>query len=415
MASSDEETLRILESLINDFYSGSTSNERKRELELMLNSFSARNDSQDYCLRFLTVSRSEFTIMYCLSVIESAMNRSPTAPIVPTAQASMINFRMSIKSTLMKYLLSGYHVLPPFVINKTAKLIVDIGKLDWPHDDPEFMNDIYSLIQVKETCSMGLLLLQILLEEFTMVKDGDVSSARKNELRKGLTTQIPSMINLVTSVIEVTLDKHILNETTATPPPSPTHHFGQPGHQSDSLLINAFHLSLQRGIQKSSGKMSLESVKISSQCLNCLVSLFSWTSFHDVNLVNESLMAAIFVLATFGCHSSGSQSNSDTTKLGMLAMSCINELIGKHVIVTGSSEFICNLFTNTFNLLQSLIREENDVSKSCDLQVITTELIHVHDCLLYFVLHSTFQSLRTSSRHSLEIISHDSSLIHHFH
>ena len=31
MASSDEETLHILESLISDFYSGSTSNERKRE------------------------------------------------------------------------------------------------------------------------------------------------------------------------------------------------------------------------------------------------------------------------------------------------------------------------------------------------------------------------------------------------
>ena len=369
MASSDEETLRILESLINEFYSGSTTNERKRELETMLNSFSARNDSVDYCLRFLTISRSEFTIMYCLSVIESAMNRSPTTTIAP---APLVNFHMSIKSTLMKYLLAGYHVLPPFVVNKTAKLVVDVGKINWPHNDPEFVNEIYSLVQVKETCSLGLLLLQILLEEFTMIKDGDVSSARKSELHKMLMGQIPSVINIVTSVIEATLDKHILNETTATPPPSPTHHFGQSGHQSDSLLINAFQLSLQRGILRSSGKMSSESVKISTQCLNCLLALFSWYSFHDVSMVNESLMAAIFVLATFGCNSSGgSQSNNcDSNKLGLLAMSCINELIGKHVIVTGSSDFICNLFTNTFNLLQSLIREENEGYKICDLQVI---------------------------------------------
>lgn len=369
MASSDEETLGILESLINDFYSGSTSNERKRELELMLNSFTARSDSADYCLRFLTKSRSEFTIMYCLSVIESAINRSPSSLDRTAHQALLL---MSIKSTLLKYLLSIYTVLPPFVVNKTAKLIVDIGKNNWPHNDPEFVNDFYALVQVKETCSVGLLLLQIFLEEFTMIKDGDLSCARKNELHKALMGQIPTIINLLSGVIEVTLDKHILNETTATPPPSPTHHFGQPGYQSDSLLINAFHLSLQRGINKSSGVMSQDSIRISSQCLNCLVSLVSWNLLHDISLINESLVAAIFVFATFGCHSSSNNSQSknyDTIKLGTLAMSCINELIGKNVITTGSSDFICNIFTNTFNMLQSLIREENDVYKSCDGQV----------------------------------------------
>lgn len=370
MASSDEETLTILESLINDFYCGSTSNERKRELELMLNSFTARSDSADYCLRFLTKSRSEFTIMYCLSVIESAINRSPQSPFDPTAQKVLLH--MSIKSTLLEYLLSIYAVLPPFIVNKTAKMVVDIGKNNWPHNDPEFANDLYSLVQVKETCLPGLLLLQIFLEEFTMIKDGDLSSERKSELHKALMGQIPTIINLLSNIIEVTLDKHILNETTATPPPSPTHHFGQPGHQSDSLLINAFHLSLQRGINRSCGEMSQDSIKISSLCLNCLVSLVSWNSFHDINMINESLVAAIFVFATFGCHSSGNNSQSknyDTIKLGTLAMSCINELIDKHVIATGSSDFICNIFTNTFNMLQSLIREENDVYKTCDNQV----------------------------------------------
>lgn len=382
MASSDDETLRILESLINDFYSGSTSNDRKRELELMLSSFSARDDSVNYSLKFLTTSRNELTIMYCLSVIESAMTRYLTTQIVSNPpSASMINFYTNLKSSLMKYLISGNHTLPPFIMNKVAKLVVDIGKIDWPHGDPEFFNDVYSLIQVKATCPVGLLLLQVLLEEFTMIKDGEVSSARKNELQKLLMGQIPSMVSLLTNVIEVTLDKHILNETTATPPPSPTHHFGQSGHQSESLLINAFHLSLQKGNLHSSGKMPADSVRILSQCLNCLISLFSWSSFHDVSMINESLMAAIFVLATFGCHSSSSSSrvidNGDTIQLGMLAMNCVNELIGKHVVMTGSSDFICNLFTNTFNILQSLIREENDISRSCDLQVIYIEFLYI--------------------------------------
>ena len=388
MASSDEETLHILESLINDFYSGSTSNERKRELEMMLSSFSARSDSVDYCLRFLTLSRSEFTIMYCLSVIESAMNRSPptTASLSTTSVPPLANYHLNMKSILMKYrsILTGYHVLPPFIVNKTAKLVVGIGKINFPSSDPEFLNDIYALIQVKESCSVGLLLLQILLEEFTLIKEGDVCSSRKAELHKLLIGQSPTILNLVTSVIEATIDKHILSETTATPPPSPTHHFGQPGTNSDSLLINAFQLSLQRGILRSSGKMSTDSARISNQSLNCLLSLFSWNSFHDVNMVNESLMAAIFLLATFGSHSSsgttsGGQSinNCEMIQLGILAMSCINELIGKHVIITGSSDFICNLFTNSFNLLQSLIREESDAcGKNIDPQVINFQLVN---------------------------------------
>ena len=58
-------------------------------------------------------------------------------------------------------------------------------------------------------------------------------------------------------------------------------------------------------------------------------------------------------------------------------MSCINELIGKHVIITGSSDFICNLFTNSFNLLQSLIREESDAcGKNIDPQVINFQLVN---------------------------------------
>lgn len=389
MASSDEETLHILESLVNDFYSGSTSNDRKRELEMMLTSFSARPDSVDYCLRFLTLSRSEFTIMYCLSVIESAMNRSPPTASLPSLSSTSLsslsstslppleNYYLSMKSILMKYLLTGYHVLPPFIVNKTAKLVVGIGKNSFPSSDPEFLNDIYGLIQVKESSSVGLLLLQTLLEEWTLMKEGDFCSSRKGELHKLLMGQLSTILGLVTSVMEATIDKHILSETTATPPPSPTHHFGQPGTSPDSLLMNAFQLSVQRGIFRSSGRMSTESARISIQSLNCLLSLFSWNSFHHVNMVNDSLMAAIFLLATFASHSSPptpaghSINNCEMIQLGILAMSCINELIGKHVIITGSSDFISNLFTNSFNLLQSLMREENDAcGKNIDPQVI---------------------------------------------
>ena len=79
--------------------------------------------------------------MYCLSVIESAMNRSPptTASLSTTSGRSLADYHLNMKSILMKYLLTGYHVLPPFIVNKTAKLLVGIGKINFPSSDPEFL------------------------------------------------------------------------------------------------------------------------------------------------------------------------------------------------------------------------------------------------------------------------------------
>ena len=49
---------------------------------------------------------------------------------------------MEIRSTLNRYLLAHHTTVPSFVRNKLVKLVVDIGRLDWPHFYPDFFSSI---------------------------------------------------------------------------------------------------------------------------------------------------------------------------------------------------------------------------------------------------------------------------------
>lgn len=45
---------------------------------------------------------------------------------------------MEIRSTLYKFLLDHHKEFASFIRNKLVKLVVDIGRLDWPHFYPDF-------------------------------------------------------------------------------------------------------------------------------------------------------------------------------------------------------------------------------------------------------------------------------------
>ena len=71
--------------------------------------------------------------------------------------------KTQIRTTLTSFLLERHAQLLYFVKNKLAKLIVDVGRHDWPHFYPDFMDNIFSLIQTPSTSLLGLVLLQVRL------------------------------------------------------------------------------------------------------------------------------------------------------------------------------------------------------------------------------------------------------------
>ena len=53
-----------------------------------------------------------------------------------------------IRNTLNKFLLEQHQKVPSFIRNKLVKLVVDIGRIDWPHFYPDFFP---SILQVCES------------------------------------------------------------------------------------------------------------------------------------------------------------------------------------------------------------------------------------------------------------------------
>ncbi|XP_023226318.1 exportin-6-like [Centruroides sculpturatus] len=362
------ESLKTLETLMNEFFDENTSNDRKREIEISLNDFNNEQGVWRHCLYFLSNTQNEYVMMFCLNVLEN---------IIKEQWISMLGTEKGeIRSATYQYLLACHQNVPLSIRNKLGKLNVDIGRLDWPHFYPEFFSNILQLVQSTETASLGLMLLQTVSEEFAFPRD-DISISRKEELYRLLAEQVPNILNVVGGLLDLVLEKHHCLAT-ATPPPSPTH-----GQDSDlspfntslypgSLLHSMFKSLSNKNLSQSIPILDTESYQLCVQGLNCLSHFFSWIplSMH----INSSLLTTIFQFASFGCDSLLSHNQTMTGKdiqstlkkgeLGMLAMGCINEIMSRNCIPSNFDDFLLQMSQYTFYLLQQLTKDENTTSST---------------------------------------------------
>ncbi|XP_006823726.1 exportin-6-like [Saccoglossus kowalevskii] len=374
MASEDDSNLRSLEALMSEFFASSTTNERKRQIEELLNNFSAQSGAWRHCFFFLSHTCNEYVMMYCLTVFENVINRTWIG--IPMED------KLEIRNSLSKLLLTRHKSVPPFIRNKLVKVLVDIGRLDWPHYYPEFFTEIFQLIQQNGTSALGLIILQTTSEELACPRE-DLSVARKEELHSLLLQQVPTILSLLTGVLESVLDKHRHLVTTATPPPSPTHDdsssnsptsqktfamFSTSPLQSGSILSSMFQSpgSSKQNVQPLP-PLDQDSEQLSGLALSCLNHLFSWIPLSTN--ITPALLTTIFQFASFGCDINTVQNNpslsqghtsfskTGSSNLGVLAMCCINELMSKNCVPAEFEEFLLRMFQQTFQLLQRLTKD----------------------------------------------------------
>ncbi|XP_073713799.1 exportin-6 [Misgurnus anguillicaudatus] len=351
---SEESSLRALESLMTEFFHNCTTNDRKREIEELLNSFAGQSGSWRHCLYFLSNSRNEYVMMYSLTVFENLVNKM----WVGVASED----KAELRSCLPKLLLSQHALLPFFIRNKLCKVIVDIGRQDWPMFYHDFFSNTLQLIQSPSLAPLGLVLLKMTSEELVCPRE-DLSVARKEELKKLLSDQIPTVLNLLTGILETVWGKHSV--TVTTPPPSP--------NSRESGILSGDRAAMI--LDSESGSLCL-------LALECLAHLFSWIPLSSS--ITPSLLASIFHFARFGCQqpiktkhlptSNGGSvhgrlpangddghcrtgqmvGHAERARLGVMAMNCINELMCKNCVPVDFEEFLLRMFQQTFYLLQRL-------------------------------------------------------------
>uniref|UniRef100_A0AAR2KIS4 Importin N-terminal domain-containing protein n=1 Tax=Pygocentrus nattereri TaxID=42514 RepID=A0AAR2KIS4_PYGNA len=296
----------------------------------LLNSFAGQPGSWRHCLYFLSNSRNEYVMMYSLTVFENLVNKM----WVGVASED----KAELRSCLPKLLLSQHTLLPFFIRNKLCKVIVDIGRQDWPMFYHDFFSNTLQLVQSPSLAPLGLVLLKMTSEELVCPRE-DLSVARKEELKKLLLEQIPTVLNLLTGILETVWDKHSV--TVTTPPPSPTSR--ETGESPFCCLMVGD--STPVGLESESGTLCL-------LALECLAHLFSWIPLSSS--ITPALLASIFHFARFGCQTGQMIGHADRARLGVMAMSCINELMCKNCVPLDFEEFLLRMFQQTFYLLQRL-------------------------------------------------------------
>uniref|UniRef100_A0A667Y4X8 Exportin 6 n=1 Tax=Myripristis murdjan TaxID=586833 RepID=A0A667Y4X8_9TELE len=326
-----------------EFFHSCTTNERKREIEELLNNFAQQTGAWRHCLFFLSNTRNEYVMMYSLTVFENLVNK------MWLGVASQD--KMEIRSCLPKLLLAQHKAMPYFIRNKLCKVIVDIGRQDWPMFYHDFFTNTLQLIQSPALASLGLVLLKTTSEELACPRE-DLSVARKDELRKLLLEQVPTVLGLLTGILETYGDKH--NVIASTPPPSPT------SGESVELLGSLFQGSqYSKLLSQPVATLDNESQQLCCLVLECLAHLFSWIPLSTS--ITPTLLASIFHFARFGCdlRTKSEGSKVDQARLGIMAMTCVNELVSKNCVPLDFEEYLLRMFQQTFFLLQRLTRENN--------------------------------------------------------
>ncbi|KAK3591325.1 hypothetical protein CHS0354_028435 [Potamilus streckersoni] len=368
---SDQASLQALEALMNEFFDGRTTNNRKREIEEILENFSQTRDAWKHSLFYLANTQNEYVLMYCMTVIENLINRR--------WMGMSAEDKGEIRTHVNRFLLEQHRKVPSFIRNKLVKVVVDIGRIDWPHFYPDFFTSILQLIQQSDAVALGITLLQTSSEELACPRE-DLSMARKEELHKLLLQQIPTILGLLNNILESVLEKHH-HLVAATPPPSPTQGERRTSQRPSSvMLFSSSPLksdSFLGDIFKSPGKwvqvealppLDPESQQLCVLALSCLSHYFSWIPLSAT--ITPALLSTIFHFAGFGCQSHGNRSASTTTanfssslhELGILAMNCINELLSKNCVPQEFEDYLLQMFQQTFYLLQKLTKDSSSNS-----------------------------------------------------
>ncbi|KAK3089908.1 hypothetical protein FSP39_007563 [Pinctada imbricata] len=349
-----------------EFFEGHTSNERKKEIESILQNFSQTRDAWKHCLYYLANTQNEYVMMYCMTETENLINRQWLG--FPSQD------KLEIRSTLNRFLLEHHDHVPSYIRNKLVKLVVDIGRIDWPHFYPDFFSSILQLSSQSETVILGILLLHTASEELAAPRE-DLSMARKEELQRLLLTQVPSVLSILNNTLESVLEKH-RHLIAATPPPSPTSGrsmrrssssalFSTSPLQSDSILSNMFKSPGSKIPLEALPPLDNDSQLLCCHALKCLSQYFSWIPLSTT--ITPSLLSTIFHFAGFGCEKKKASStntsnvgfNTNTSVLGILAMDCINELLAKNCVPREFEDYLLQMFQQTFYLLQKLTRDSS--------------------------------------------------------
>ncbi|OQV22814.1 Exportin-6 [Hypsibius exemplaris] len=318
----DHELLRTAEALFAEFYHGGTSNARKAAIEMDLKSLLGDPKHWRTWTDALAATQNQFVIMQCLNLLGDFVANF-WATWATTEQKEYI------KNRLLHYLdqsgnfqssILAPSPLPNFVVTKLMKLVVDIGRSDWPGAYPNFFDHIEELVRDPRRSVMGLRMLKLVSEEFMHPKE-DLRRSRKDELKNGLTQRVPVIFGLLHGVLQPFLD--VMKGGSALP-------------------VDAQKALVARCVD----------------ALQVLNDILTWIPAKYY--LPPELLSALFSFAN--CD----PDNLDVYEVATVSLSCIGEIAGKSCPTPDVEKTLWSVYEFTFVKLEKVSQDLQGVSELSD-------------------------------------------------
>ncbi|KAK3247411.1 hypothetical protein CYMTET_43090, partial [Cymbomonas tetramitiformis] len=177
MDNSSQEHIHHVAALLQQFFDPVYPTQYKKGIEAQLLAIRNGPNVWSTCYQLLTASPDPYVQWFGAASLETAILRGWQQ--LPEPQ------RDDMRSSLLDLFMNRSGTMSQFVVTKIAKLLVDIGKFDWPHHFPELLPCVQGSVQQGTSTNSGLLLLRTMLEEFSD-SGGDMLTGRADLLRVSL-------------------------------------------------------------------------------------------------------------------------------------------------------------------------------------------------------------------------------------
>jgi len=253
--------------------------------------------------------------------------------------------------------------LSRLILNKGIKIVVNIAKRDWPLEWPELIPDLLKLNNSFDELRLSFTLIKTISEEFTSSRE-DINASRKIELKQLLLEYVPMIINRMMGLLEsIYKDVFVMNSispVSANGTFEPNSFLLSPGLPNAnngfnnlpmigispttySSGINSFNLPSPTSVNINNIRMDNQRKEICVLILENLSQFFTWIPFSK-EYINSNYLNIILSYAQLY--------QDELVELGILSMSCINEIFSKNYVPLQFINILLDVASYTFEILK---------------------------------------------------------------
>jgi len=271
-----------------------------------------------------------------------------------------VDEKLEIRNFIYNYLKDNNSTLSRLILNKGIKIIVNIAKRDWPLEWPELIPDLLKLNSSFDDLRLSFTIIKTINEEFTSSRE-DINASRKIELKQLFLEYVPMiisrMMNLLDNIYKEVFVMNSVSPISANGTFEPNSFLLSPGTPnintgfnnlpmigiSPTSGVNSFSFPSPVSPNMNNTSMDNQRKEICVLILENLNQFFTWIPFSK-EYINSQYLSIILSFAQLY--------QENLVELGILAMSCINEIFSKNYVPIQFISILLDVASHTFEILK---------------------------------------------------------------